>query len=284
MSAFPLHFVISTARNEYTLLSASGQAYADRHIYNKKENKMKKPSLIPLSVFLCFILIPLSLSACNDSSTSSDGKSSDATVEQNISVDSYEQQIAYYMELSESLQNEILTLKEEAYVESCEKDLKISELEQTVKSLQNTIASMNNVETPRPDGDLHSPILDQVVSKSDYEYEERDGYIIITRYVGTQTELTLPSEIGGLPVYEIGDYAFKDCSVESVTIPSSVKKIGWFAFSGCSRLESVSIPSSISSIGYGAFDSCATSLTVVCEGGSYAESFAQSWGFALFVK
>lgn len=245
---------------------------------------MKKPSLIPLSVFLCFILIPLSLSACNDSSTSSDGKSSDATVEQNISVDSYEQQIAYYMELSESLQNEILTLKEEAYVESCEKDLKISELEQTVKSLQNTIASMNNVETPRPDGDLHSPILDQVVSRIDYEYEEHDGYIIITRYTGTETELTLPSEIGGLPVCEIGDYAFKDCSVVSVTIPSSVKKIGWFAFSGCSRLESVGIPSSVTSIGYGAFDSCAKTLMIVCEGDSYAETFAQSWGFTIFLK
>ena len=238
---------------------------------------MKKTSLILSLVSLCVILISLSLSACDTSSTSTQGNLSETTPEQNITLDSYEQQIAYYMELSESLQNEILILKEETYVQVSEKDIRISELEEKIESLQKTILAMSNVEAPKPNTDQSSPILDQVVSKSDYEYEERDGYVIITRYTGNDTDVILPAEIGGVTVCEIGNDAFKDCHISSVKIPSSIKRIGWFAFSGCTRLESVSIPSSVSYIGYGAFDSCAT-LTVACESSSYAESYAKSWG------
>lgn len=245
---------------------------------------MKKFIPIFASVLLCAILIPLSLFACDTSNVSSKDNSQTVTPEQNINVDSYEQQIAYYMELSESLQNEILILKEDTYVQVAEKDLRISELEEKIESLQNTILAMSNPETPKPNTDQSSTILDQVVSKSDYEYKEVEEHIIITRYIGAEAEVTVPFEIGGKPVCEIGDYAFKDCSVESVTIPSSVKKIGWFAFSGCSRLESVSIPSSVSSIGYGAFELCSASLKITCMSGSYAESFAQSWGFSFLTK
>lgn len=243
---------------------------------------MKKTIQILSLLILSVIIIPLLFSACNNSSTKTESNSlTDSTTDQNINIDSYEQEIAYYTELSQSLQNEILILKEEAYVQACEKDIRISELEKTVENLQKTISYLNNIESIRPNGDLHSPSLDQMVSKSDYEYKQIDGYIIITRYLGKETDITLPSEIGGLPVYEIGDYAFKDCSVLSVTIPSSIKKIGWFAFEGCRGLESVTIPSSVSSIGYGAFNYCSSSVQIVCDQGSYAESFAQSWGFTI---
>ncbi|MDE6775588.1 MAG: leucine-rich repeat domain-containing protein, partial [Ruminococcus sp.] len=48
-------------------------------------------------------------------------------------------------------------------------------------------------------------------------------------------KVVIPSEIDGLPVTGIGDYAFFDCSgLTSVTIPDSVISIGESAFGDCS--------------------------------------------------
>ena len=60
---------------------------------------------------------------------------------------------------------------------------------------------------------------------------------------------------------EIGEYAFGDCSLTSVNIPSSVTEIGDGAFWGCS-LTSVIIPSSVTEIGESTFGYC-RSLTSV---------------------
>ena len=54
------------------------------------------------------------------------------------------------------------------------------------------------------------------------------------------------------------------CSkLTDITIPSSVKTIGWYAFAYCSGLPSISIPSSIRTIGQGTFQfSGLTSITI----------------------
>ena len=52
----------------------------------------------------------------------------------------------------------------------------------------------------------------------------------------------------------ICDGAFRGCkSLQSVTIPNSVKKIGDDAFNSCKSLQSVTIPNSVKSIGNRAF-------------------------------
>lgn len=60
----------------------------------------------------------------------------------------------------------------------------------------------------------------------------------------------------------ISDYAFYDCSLISVIIPNSVKKIGNAAFYGCGALSSMTIPDSVTLIDVCAFSGCKTLTSV----------------------
>ena len=68
----------------------------------------------------------------------------------------------------------------------------------------------------------------------------------------TNRDLFIPSEVRSNEVRSIGDRAFSNNELTSVTIPSSVTSIGDYAFSN-NELTSVTIPSSVTSIGDGAF-------------------------------
>lgn len=104
------------------------------------------------------------------------------------------------------------------------------------------------------------PTMTASASKSgDYEYSTlSNGTVVITRYNGSATNLTIPSTIAGKKVTSIGACAFEDCerSLESVTIPNSVTSIGDNAFEYCSSLTSITIPNSVTSIGESAFWKC----------------------------
>lgn len=61
----------------------------------------------------------------------------------------------------------------------------------------------------------------------------------ITRYNGTDTVVVIPSKINGVTVETIGNTAFQNSAVTSVTIPASVTEIGSNAFADCTNLTSV---------------------------------------------
>lgn len=76
------------------------------------------------------------------------------------------------------------------------------------------------------------------------------------------SSVEIPASIGGVPVTYIDDYAFEGSDISEVTIPSSVTKIGHWAFAMCNELRSFTIPDSIEYIGIRAFEYCPNLETV----------------------
>ena len=69
--------------------------------------------------------------------------------------------------------------------------------------------------------------------------------------------LEIPETLGGCPVTEIGEKAFRGCAgITSVTIPGCVKTVGVSAFSGCSKLTALTLEEGVETIYAGAFENC----------------------------
>ena len=115
---------------------------------------------------------------------------------------------------------------------------------------------------------------DEVIEFSKEEIElnkkQEDGFeyvrtsdgsaAILVGYVGTETEIKIPSSINNLKVIEIADEAFLDNTVVvEVKMNSNVTKIGDRAFMNCTSLKSVGGLKSVTSFGESIFEGC-TSL------------------------
>ena len=179
----------------------------------------------------------------------------------------------------QSHKNQILLLESELselrelYTESLESsNAEISGLKSEISSLKNLI---EKYESTTPEQDTSGDV--------GFLYQTVDGQATITGYRGTKKAIIIPVSIDGYPVTAIGDEAFKNSTITSVSIPSTVTRIGWFAFCDCSSLTSAVVPSSVSEIGYEAFSGC-KSLTIYTSSGSYAAKYAQSYGVAFSVE
>ena len=91
--------------------------------------------------------------------------------------------------------------------------------------------------------------------------ENEDTYKVLYSYEkptkGNPITINIPSELYNKPVNEIGYGCFwRQWTIQEMSIPESIKKIGGSAFNGCSSLKKISIPSSVTSIGAGTFSDC----------------------------
>ena len=188
-----------------------------------------------------------------------DGSESAETIEEVNRV--HEEELGYYRQLTAKLENELSDLKQEQYAVTCRYEARISELEMLLKA----------EEQSEPKG---PPVV--------YTYIVSGEGITITGYSGDVTQLSVPSEIDGLPVVAIGRDAFRESALTEVTLPDSLRLIDWFAFYGSRQLKTVVIPDSVTKIEYGVFDGC-TSLVVNCPKNSYAEKYARSYGMRVSV-
>ena len=101
--------------------------------------------------------------------------------------------------------------------------------------------------------------IDYSVRVGDFKF--LDGALV--GYVGSSSNVILPKNFQGKK-YAIGERAFKDSKIVSVTIPEGVTDIGSSAFWGCTKLASITIPESVTSIGDRAFSGCSSlsSITI----------------------
>lgn len=83
-------------------------------------------------------------------------------------------------------------------------------------------------------------------------YRLEESGAVICGYEGTDTKITIPEELEGVPVTEIGEKAFEGLGIEKVSFPESLRVIGDSAFY-YSELKSVYLPGQVESIGVYAF-------------------------------
>lgn len=74
-------------------------------------------------------------------------------------------------------------------------------------------------------------------------------------------------------ITEIGEVAFYNSGLTTVTIPETVTEITRLSFANCSALETVTIPETVTSISLDAFKN-SSNLTIVGYEGSYAQQYA----------
>ena len=91
----------------------------------------------------------------------------------------------------------------------------------------------------------------------DYQINDDDNTISITKYNGNEENVIIPSTIDGKKVTSIDRRAFSDVkSLKKVVIPSTVTNIGYEAFDYCINLTNVTIPDSVKGVEKYAFYNC----------------------------
>ena len=72
---------------------------------------------------------------------------------------------------------------------------------------------------------------------------------------------------------------YRDSTVVTVELPSTLQYIRDDAFAECSSLEKIILPESLTDISDTAFDNC-SNVTIYAPKGSYAESYAIEKGYS----
>ena len=71
-------------------------------------------------------------------------------------------------------------------------------------------------------------------TSGNFKYNVGSKYAVLVEYTGKSSSVKIPSEVKNVPVTVIGEWAFSDNkTLKSITIPSTVTKIGEAAFNNC---------------------------------------------------
>ncbi len=147
------------------------------------------------------------------------------------------------------------------------------EAKKEIERLEKEIEKLKAKETTAPATAATTPAAPSI-----YRYRINEGKAIITGFVGNDEKIVIPSIVDGFEVVGIDEKAFSGYKITSVVISEGIEYLDWFAFYNCAQLTSVTIPSSVTKIGYGAFDGTSDGFTVYCHKESFAQSYAKSYG------
>ena len=99
-------------------------------------------------------------------------------------------------------------------------------------------------------------------TEGDYEYVkvDNDSAIQLVKYIGSETEVKIPSRINSLSVISVGAGCFEgNATIESVKFNSEITSVGDAAFKDCTALKEIKSTESITELGASVFEGC-TSL------------------------
>jgi len=82
--------------------------------------------------------------------------------------------------------------------------------------------------------------------------------------------------VGGNP-HHIGCFVFKDCAIETIVLPNSLKYLGHFAFDNCENLKKVIIGQNVKSISKEMFRDCENLETIFFKGNVYSYDDLQEY-------
>lgn len=103
-------------------------------------------------------------------------------------------------------------------------------------------------------------------TSDNYQYTLNvDGTATITRYTGTDSNITIPEQLENHKVTMIGSQSFKDNkSLEKIEISTNISTIDWMAFAGCTNLKEVVFtePSKIEVLPFELFVNCSSLKTI----------------------
>ena len=89
-----------------------------------------------------------------------------------------------------------------------------------------------------------------------YDLNSSTKEATIIDYVGTDSDVKVPSAFNGYVVTKIADSAFKNTSIKSIDLPYTLTEVGNNAFENCTSLVECLLPISITDVGTDLFRGC----------------------------
>lgn len=106
------------------------------------------------------------------------------------------------------------------------------------------------------DAEVHSDGVGDTLTIGDFIFTVLDdGTAKVTRYIGNDADVVIPSNLGGYEVTVIGKKAFYYLSVESITFPNTVITIEEESIYSCDNLKTIIISESIKYLDANFYDS-----------------------------
>lgn len=236
-----------------------------------KQNQRKRLFWGLVAAFVLLSALCLSLSSCHLASSSAQTN--------DVSKDTYEAKLVYYETQLQTLREELKKTEDQMTLLRQEYVINLERLEDRIAAAQGQETTQEPPQqlSPQPSAPTQGEGMEHV-RLCDYSYRLEGESAIITGYLGDERNVVVPAAVDGFVVIGLDDSAFADTSVRCITLPETVKSIGWFTFFGCQHLEQVTLPASLCSIGYASFDGCAAALCLFVPENSYAEQYALSFG------
>ena len=108
--------------------------------------------------------------------------------------------------------------------------------------------------------DFRFIIMDVMPDITGYDGSDQEKLIgaTLTAYYGNEKNVEVPAELGGYPVYVLSDAFMNNDTVETVTLPDTIRVVMYGAFENCTALKRVILPDT-ARLEQGVFRNC-TSL------------------------